>query len=320
MVMRRLFGVALSVVIISGCGSGSTDSAPTTDAREAPPVAAGWQRISSLGIEIDAPADWPINSWQGCGPTPDAMIFRAPGGSFGCGSEEVIPSLLQIDVIGSTEGPGREPSPAPAPVPTTIGGSDATVARSVDGDGRTTAVVKLPDQRVEVLLAGTDPALIDRMLAGLRTVDVDSAGCSVTLPDSPAWDRPAAGPKVELGSADSVAVCLYAQWNSRLQASTVLTGPDAQTAVTSVNAAAAGVAPNPSPDTCPGDEEDRSPVWLAFRHPDGTTTPARLRFSPCADRYLATPGGVSHATRAQLAALLETLHSAYFYSQDLPAR
>lgn len=57
---------------------------------------------------------------------------------------------------------------------------------------------------------------------------------------------------------------------------------------------------------------------LHVHHEDGADLEVRVRFAGCAERWVASPHGVSHVTQAQLTALLGQLRYGYSWT-DIPA-
>jgi len=311
-----------TVAAVQGFTPGATG--PASSAAAAPPVAPGWQRISSLGMEVDVPASWPMNPWDGCEPVPATAVYRGQRTVRGCGSDGAVVSSLTIEQAGAPPTTAAAagdsvpaPSPTSAPVERTVGrGVRATVQEAAGPGGRTEIWVTVPERRVRAVITGTDRRLLERILATVNVVNVDSAGCSVDQPPAPDWDRPADGPGVSVGAPVAAAVCAY--HGGVLSASATLRGQAVRTLAAAVDRAPAGTVARPPTGTCTLDEEDPAPVWLHMRAPDGSRTSARLRYAGCGIRYLATPDGVSKATDAILSAALRPLVTGYSTDGDLP--
>ncbi len=306
--------VAVTVLVTAGVVADRARSAldrPTgpvgassSTAPERLPVAAGWQRISSLGVEVDAPASWPVNTWSECSgsgkPPPAALVTRGgTGGRRACLSRTVPASRLTIEQSALTVFDNVAPT---RDVVTADGTPAVVVPRQYRGRAETVLVVA--SRGVTVTVASPDATVVDRIIASVRVVDVDSAGCRTAYPAAPAWDRRAAGPKVAAGDPESIGVCVYqsASLGPVVGASTTLTGAAARTAAATLDAAPAGALPDVV-GTCPPGAPSGNPVVLHLRYADGRSVEARVHFSGCADRWVATPTGISQVTVDQLEAL-----------------
>lgn len=277
----------------------ATGPAAAGTASSQPPVAPGWQRISSLGLEVDAPASWPVNTWLGCGTeVPTEQVNRGVRGRPVCLSTALPASRLTIEPTLMTVLDGRAVT---RDVTTADGTSAVLIPRKTDGQAET--VLFVASRNLEVLVASPDPAVVDRIIASVRFVDVDSAGCRTAFPAAPPWDHASDGPKIDVGDPTSIAVCLYERSNSGtlLGASTVLTGTAARTAAAALDEARAGTVPDVAADCTPGEPD--SQVVVHLRYADDRSIEGRLHFSGCTDRWAATPTGISQATVAQLQAL-----------------
>jgi hypothetical protein len=308
----RLAAGFLAAAALTGCGAAGSPSrigtapspagasAPASRAAPTPAVPAGWQRISSRGIEVDVPGDWPINSWSGCEPAPKALVERYQGAVAGCGTTESPAFRLSIESK-------KQQSSAPAGVPSTP-----------DGHGsRLTLTVPSRRHDAVAVVSGPDAALVRRIAGTVRFVEVDDAGCSTERPPDPSWDPPRPGPAVTLPSPAAVAVCAYDR--DLLGASTVLTGDAALDAVRTLTAAAAGPLPD-RPQDCVPDLPEDGPLWLHVRGTDGSVTDVRIHYDTCRGRRVTTASGISHVTAAQLKAMLGPLHYGYGYGGDVPER
>ena len=333
-------GVLAVVALLSGCeagrpatsGSGAVTASPRTPdaAPEAsePPVAPRWRRLSSVGIEVDVPASWPVNAWSGCSPPPSAEVVRAPGVVAGCGNDAFVASVVSFGPTTDDHAGGLNGSPAPTGRPTTLAGatpSDGSVSAEVLPDGRVQTVVSFPDRPLGVHVTSPDEELVARIAGSVREVAVDLNGCATDLPAAPAWDSRRPGPGVRVSDPAAIAVCLYEPYGSQrapaplLAASTTLTGSAATGAARTLDQAHPGPLPD-QPSECAADLTEDTLAVLHIRDQDGAVTEARVHFEHCTDRWVATSTGISQVTVAQLTALFGPLSTGYAYGGDLPAR
>lgn len=337
MMAGRVAAAGLLAAVVAGCaaadGSGAGRSAAAVPVASADPPQ-DWQQVSSLGLEVAAPGAWPINPWP-CDPAPPAQVLRGQGIIPLCGQVRGSAASVEIQPLVD-EGVPAPPSPAAAPAvrQLTLAGVPASSSTVRLADGRTHITLTVPARRVQMVVVSPDAAIAQRVLASARLVDVDSFGCATSQPPDPSWSRRRPGPKVSLRAAaapTALAVCAYqdlrrspdgtppARGTGVLVASTVLTGAELASAVASIDGAAAGPSPDARAGSClPGTPED-APLWLHARYADGRSTPVRVRYSACTDRWTATPDGMSQVTAAQLEALLKPVHTGYGFPGDLPA-
>jgi hypothetical protein len=158
---------------------------------------AGWVPVSSLGVEIDVPADWRVTGTVNdtCEPRDAAthLVSRSMG---------AVPAIAcGVPLRGTL-------------VTITPGAEDAS-ARRQPADGRVRFTWVAPDRRASVVATGlpADADLLQRVLATARAVDVDSLGCP-TVADTPSWDRPRRSlPPVRTDGVDDVVYCTYDEDN-----------------------------------------------------------------------------------------------------------
>jgi len=302
----------------SAAPTGPVSSAePTPAPSPAPAVAPGWQRISSFGLEVDVPASWQTNPWDGCGPAPASGVFRGPRLVPRCGGRDVVMSSLTIEDAGTaptTAAAAGDAVPAPPGAPSServVGqGVRAWVEERTGPRGRAEISVAVPARRVRAVITGTDSELLRRILSTVRVVTVDTAGCSTDQPEDPAWvRRPAAGRPVTARDLVEVAVCSYT--GGVLSASIAVTGAGLSSLVAAIERAPAGTVPGVPDGRCGAGQADPSPVWLMMKHDDGSITPARLRWTGCNARFLATRTGTTKITLRLLDGVLGPLDGGY---------
>ena len=320
--------IAAGLVIVRSASSDDASrfasTAPTTDVR--PSLAPGWQRVSSLGVEVDAPASWPINAWDGCaGALPAAQITRGQFGAPLClrgPDAPPVTSVLDIGRPGAQNTNQLGPAPTVPPstrVETAHGGEPVTISSWSLPGGRTYATLTFRHRNVQVTAASPDAALVQRIITSAWPVAVDSLGCPTDLPPNPSWNVRAGRPGVDIGHPTSITACYYPYDRSGpevLGASAELRGAAARTAAETINSAKPGAVPD-NPTSCGAGGPD-SRLVLRVRQPDGTTVEAWVRFEGCTDRWVATPTGMSQSTQAQLTALMRPLATGYSSGADLP--
>ena len=90
---------------------------------------AGWHVVSSLGVEVAVPPDWPVNGFSGCGTEPPARVERDPGAVSGCGYHPSRTATL-VSIQRSDNPPLRDSEAVPTRGATTtqqvsLGGAPA---------------------------------------------------------------------------------------------------------------------------------------------------------------------------------------------------
>lgn len=188
-----------AVAFVHGPSSRDPSSFAGTAPSRHPALASGWQRVSSLGVEVDAPATWPINSWNGCGDGPPPAWRRSSGHG---------PSAPCVDEDpGVPSSPRRWTSGVPARSPTTCQRPPSAPTTDPPGGPRPSSRSRGATSKWRP--PAPDPLLVRRIIASVRPVPVDSVGCLTDLPRSPVWNRRASGPAVDLGRPTSITVCYY---------------------------------------------------------------------------------------------------------------
>jgi hypothetical protein len=281
---------------------------------------AGWVPVSSLGVELSVPANWPVNGFSGCGVEPPFRVERHRGAVAGCG-HVASPTSTVVAIERSDAPPGQDAEPvatkgSTATQQVSLAGAPAVLATSHLADGRTEMVLTVPAINVRVYAAGPDADLLGRVLHTTRVVDVDSAGCPRDLPESPSWDQPTVRPAVRPGTPESVTVCAYE--GTTLGASARLAGPQSAALVAALAAAKAGPVPD-RPKNCVAEPES-DPLWLHLHYTDGPDQNMRIHYDGCRNRYVASASGQSQVTVAVLAAALNPLHTGYGFDTSLPKR
>ena len=283
-------------------------------------VPGGWRVVSSRGLQVAVPADWPINADLSCGPQPAFSLTRDPGAQPVCRAAKPDARATQVTIEPASDYAERDDALKGRPTSTrqvSLAGAPAILFQGSYADGRTALVLTVPGIDVQVAASGPDADVLERVLQTTRVVEVDDVGCSRDLPVRPAWDRPRPGPAVHPGAPTSVGVCLYE--GTVLGASARLSGSQATALVTAMTASR----PGPDPDNarlCAAGLPESTPLWLHLHYLDGTQQDVRVRFSGCVSRWMASPTGVSRVSIAVLRAAIDPLHVAFVAAPDLPAR
>jgi len=329
--------VVTGVAVVLGRGAVRVAPAPEVSVAATPTatVRPGWKHVSSLGVQLAVPQDWDVvGAIGGCEPLPAATVERGGGVVAGCGYTEPAGfTLVHIgtvdDVAGLTDPRGDgSGTPAPGGSPSTVPLSripmDLTV--SALSDDRTQLVLASAERDVAVLVRGPDLDLLQEILLTVELVDVDSAGCSAVQTARPSWDR--AGrlgvPAVDVGAADAVSVCAYSTRDDdvapRLAASARLDGPDAREVLDALAAAPAGTVPFPPAIRCAPARYRTTPEsgLELLVNAAGTTTPVRVHYDGCGDRYAASPDGLSQVTMRLLEAAYRPLGLGFSTLAPLP--
>jgi hypothetical protein len=277
----------------------------------------GWQVISSRGVQIAVPADWPINANDGCAVRAAFTVIRGPRIALDCLVPE-SPSATEVAVqaasLNSQDDDRLKGATTTSQV--SLAGAPAVLVEGAFADGRTSMTLTVPGIDTQVAATGPDPSLLSQVLRTTRVVTVDDVGCDRDLPTA-TWDKPAPGPAIRPASPTSITVCVYQ--GALLGASATLEGSRA-TALTAAIAQAHAGPVRDNPRTCtPGLPEDL-PLWLHLHYASGPDVDVRVHFANCTGRYMASPAGVSQVTMSVLSQALNPLQVGYATGSDLPKR
>lgn len=255
---------------------------------EAPP--AGMQAVSSLGIEIFAPADWSLND-TGCGQTSAPSVVRGvvmnSGDCFA--PEPPDKTVVLIDSLDVSwlpfeltqpypDGQGSPPPSVPVLTfePTTVDGRPAERGEALLPDGRAVGVLRFTADDVAVVVRTPNAQLIEPIFASARFVDRDHAGCPTTRPDALSFiAESTADPLAALDTVENATACSYpaSRNGQRLGSSAVIHGDELATLKLELRQLELRFDPTPdlSLESCsdprPVPEED---ILLALRLTDAT--------------------------------------------------
>ena len=290
-------------------------SSPSAISKESPipPAVAGWQVVSTLGLEVSIPADWPLGANR-CGAASQSTFLFADQAVESCASGEA-PTVTSVRV---DRGVVPKALGAETKIRTrhlSVDGHRATERTSTMADGRTRVVLRIPDRDVYVLVVGPEVALIDKILASTRVVKVDLNGCPIARLPRQSWDPPSTQAPVQVGQPDSFSVCFFE--HDRLLASQTLRGAQAAAVVSALDRALPGKLPDVPQECLPSVVADQHVTLVAHSSTKGNV-PLVMYYQDCLDRYVASPTGISQVTVALLDAVLRPLKVSYDFQGGMP--
>ena len=297
-------------------GSPGPTAGPTLGPTGGPPgtgdLPHDWVWISSLGLEIGVPGGWAINDYA-CNQTDRPSVVRALGAMRECLTPE--PPNKQLAVIGN--GAEREYPEGFTTAAVTIDGVAATRTEGRLPDGRYAAQLAIPSRDIYLDVRTIDQQERDTILGTARLVEVDHVGCPVRR-DAVTADDPET-PTLVPADATRVRICYFGPGpGSPLQASAEI---EAAALVAAVNAAPAGMNPDPSAAMCADYGVYAPDVLLLFvspgDRPGGSTSRLWVTFSHCHARGLDTGRRQAHVSADILHMFMPVLHTGYAFHGDL---
>jgi hypothetical protein len=197
--MRKCLGALLVTLALTACGSTTPHLSPAA-ARVAPsPSASRW--VGTHGIEVAVPKSWPDNRGN-CGtPQANTVLWNEDGMTLCLVSQPLGLSAVEFSGVVREARGGVQPR------------------RRVVGTVRGSRDVQLlfPRRGITVTVLSPDRSLLHRIVASVRTVRVDAAGC----PTRPAGvyrlgSRPSPSrPLVPAGAVRAVACSYSGRWLDR---------------------------------------------------------------------------------------------------------
>jgi hypothetical protein len=322
---RRWLAVAASaaavVVVVAGTAFALGRRAAPEPAGPAP---AGWQAVSSLGIQVAVPSSWHVVNDVTCAPYRGPSVVRGGGFRTDC---RRLPSTTEtvVTIAPAPHGSSTEPDGLSGLVGIalghvderpSLGGVPAELERGRQSDGRHYVLLLVPSRDVVVYAVGPEAALLDRVVRTARLVDVDWVGCPTRPPARPSWDEPRSGPAVDPGSPSSISVCSYGGYGgNRMAASTRLRGAAAAEVAAAIRAARPGPVPSTMACSAVPDADLLVLVLHAAGRPDDVV---RVHYAHCQGAYLVSASGVSQVTQRLLVAVFLQLHAGSGWSGSLP--
>src|SRR4051794_32377049 len=122
-------------------------------------VPPGWKAVSSLGLQFAVPGGWPVQGALDCGPLPPFVVLRGGGAANACGHVD-NPTTTTVSVERGTGPAGTTHLP----------------------DGRWQIRTSLQGSSAVLTATGPDAALLNKVVATARSVNVDLAGCQTLQP------------------------------------------------------------------------------------------------------------------------------------------
>lgn len=276
---------------------------------------AGWQVVSSLGVELNAPAGWAVAVREPCDAT--ATVVRGGGVRPTSLCVPLHPNTITfvriakssaVSLSRPTGGVFASVSP---PRTLRVGDAPAALREGRLSDGRSHYWLAFPSIGVTVEAVGMDAEVLRQVLRTARPVSVDDAGCATVQPGAPRAATGEVSAPVRPGQPVSVGVCYYEE--RRLSASTTLAGSAAADVTASIAAAAPGRLTNGP--ACPSGVSRRAAaeMWLQLSYADATTAKLLVRWEGGCDgaQFVASSTGVSHVTMRLLRATLGPLGVGY---------
>ncbi len=294
-------------VLISGSGAQSGADVPYPGTAPGRSAAAGWRLESSLGLEIEVPADWATNN-SGCGQTDASSVVRGKGVETMCLTPE--PENKQVAELLRLTDPLP---PLGSPDQVTVDGVPALRGEGRLADGRYAGTITFPDRDIGLSVRTADQATTAHILDSLHVVDVDHLGCATAAP-APGHPQPAGGNTLVPARPTEIDVCFYAH-DPLLQASTAITGAAAAALATGLNAARHGNNPDL---TCDDYNDKLGPDAVLLVRADGATTVVFVTANACTGRGLSNGTRTAQLTETLLHLILRPLHSGYAFA-ELPA-
>jgi hypothetical protein len=327
-VVLLLVGAALLVAHLRG-GDEATPiehSGPypgTPSGRAATP---GWRLVSSLGLEIEVPADWATNDTR-CGSAIHPTVVRAQGAISLCGMANP-PDVPVAELIALPYLDTQDPLAGYVRHGVTVDGVPAERADGHWADGRAEAVLTLPSLSARLTVRGADAKVTEHILASVQVVTVDSLGCATPRPGTPRPPAPTGLTTLVPAAVTEVDVCYYGEPDydipdkktpaeDALQGSVALTGAAAQELASALNAAMPGH--NPDSRSCLDTKEPIQPdAVLLFRSPGRPVVPVYLTSSGCWNRGFDNGSRVVKVTAPLAQLVLGPMHTGYGLTGDIP--
>ncbi|MFL6073528.1 MAG: hypothetical protein ACJ73S_09050 [Mycobacteriales bacterium] len=275
---RRLLAAVAALVCAGAAGGTAVVAAAGGGGDHQPAPTTGWRWESSLGLEVQVPADWSVND-LGCGKTHRPTVLRALDTA-----AVQAPTGCRLQLSPHTDHARIEvlrPAPTDLPVHNiTLNGAGGISAEGRTSDGRYTGWLYIRSPQVSLTVVTGNAATTHRILHSARLVAVDHLGCPTR--DSDRRTSPLAegsAPFVPPGQVSAVA-CLYQPdqpIDNRLSASAALPPANVSALANALNAGQA--VHDHSCPSHPEEHEDRRYALVRFRDTGGDVTTVDVEFT-----------------------------------------
>ncbi|KYG08177.1 hypothetical protein BE21_02035, partial [Sorangium cellulosum] len=223
-------------------------AAPAASAAPAatpPAAAAGWRFESSLGVQIEVPADWAVNDY-GCNMSDRPTVVRAQVYQLGCLTPEK--PTKQVAQIGADAPEEVKKGPEFTRRDVSLGGVNAERTEGRGADGRHFGWLRIPSRQILISVRTHDPEIARRILDSAQLVSVDHNGCPDRRPPKAA--HPGARTAMAPRDPASISICYYGPRGDVLRTSARLSGRDAAALAAALNASRPGPNPDVDPKQC----------------------------------------------------------------------
>lgn len=285
-----------------------------------PPVPPGKQAASWHGVEVLVPAEWEIGD-QRCGTAQSDTVLR-PGPVLSC-LPPPVPGLtvVEFDALSADPRTRAAQLAAVATTPVEVSGVPALRgSRPLDDEPGVQRVLVVPSEDVVVSVRSPDPARADALLADVRVVEVDAAGCRSRIPGAQPTE-PAAREDAESslvpGSPTAASLCRYG--GLRLEASRRLDREQVRDLQRRLDALPTGRSGRVPPDEISDDycaEIDDDVDLLDVDYDAGPAVQVYVKAQGCTDRS-PTNGSTTRRLTVSLSSMLSRLLHGWPVVEDL---
>ncbi|KYF91708.1 hypothetical protein BE20_14000, partial [Sorangium cellulosum] len=277
-----------------------------------PAAAAGWRFESSLGVQIEVPADWAVNDY-GCNMSDRPTVVRAQMLQLGCLTPEK--PTKQVAQIGADAPEEVKKGPEFTRRDVSLGGVSAERTEGRGADGRHFGWLRIPSRQILISVRTHDPEITRRILDSAQLVGVDHNGCPDRRPPKAA--HPGARSALAPRDPSSLSICYYGPRGDVLRSSARLSGREAAALAAALNASRPGPNPDVDPKQClhPPAPPPADAVLLVE---DAAGKGAiHVAFSGCTGRGLDNGALRAHVNLPIIQRIMIPLGTGFSYSGDL---
>lgn len=294
-------------------------SAPAASAAPAatpPGAAAGWRLESSLGVQIEVPADWAVND-HGCNMSDRPTVVRAQGPQRQCLTPEK--PTKQVAQIGPDAPEEVEEGPEFTRRDASLGGVSAERTEGRGPDGRHLGWLRIPSRQILISVRSHDPELTRRILDSAQLVSIDHNGCPDRRPPKarPEATHPGARSAMTPRLPTSISICYYGATGDVLLTSARLSGQEAAALAAALRSAAPGPNPDVDPREClhpPAPPPADAVLLVEDAAGKGTV---HVAFSGCTGRGLDNGALRAHANLPLIQRIMAPLGTGFTFNGDL---